>query len=253
MPAQANTYELLQCQPEGTLPGFTNLFGFDELVTKVAAASDGAHDILFENLQPNNLTAGEPYRRSLSSIRNLYRPDDLGQSAGNAETLLTLGTLESLALPGVVYRLALTPGLIPLVLARAGAALLPQPANILASTATDGGGYVDLDGNGNWWIPSSRVFFSPDAGTPQQESAAAYAHFFLPRRFVDAFGNATVADYDDPHDLLVIKTTDALSNIISQQQTHAAQQINFIIRSLRQREPRESAGSLIRAPWRSSD
>jgi hypothetical protein len=37
-----------------------------------------------------------------------------------------------------------------------------------------------------------------------------------------------------------------------QQQTHAAQQINFIIRSPRQREPRASAGSSIRAPWRSS-
>jgi hypothetical protein len=35
--------------------------------------------------------------------------------------------------------------------------------------------------------------------------------------------------------------------------THAAQQFNFIIRSPRQREPREAAGSLIQAPWRSSD
>jgi hypothetical protein len=45
----------------------------------------------------------------------------------------------------------------------------------------------------------------------------------------------------------------AITDARRQQQTHAAQHINFIIRSPRQREPRKSAGSLIRAPWRSSD
>ena len=215
MPAQASIYELLQCVPAANTPGFTNLFGFDELVAKVAAAGDGAHDIPFEDLDPSNLNAGQPYRRLLSCIRSLYRPDDLGQAAGSSETLLPLGTAESLALPGILYRLALTPGLIPLVFARAGTALLPTPATVLASIAADGGGYVDVDSDGNWWIPSIRVFYAPGAGTPQQEATIAQADFFLPRRFVDPFANATVVTYDNPHNLLVTQSTDAIGNVTS--------------------------------------
>ena len=64
------------------------------------------------------------------------------------------GTVESLALPGVAYQLAFTPGLITQVYKRGGTALLAAPATVLGSTAADGGGYVDLDGDGNWWIPS---------------------------------------------------------------------------------------------------
>jgi len=36
----------------------------------------------------------------------------------------------------------------------------------------------------------------------------------LPRRFEDPFGNATSVDYDDPHDLLVVRTVDALNNTV---------------------------------------
>jgi RHS repeat-associated protein len=213
MPAQASTYELLQCQPAAAVPGFTNLFAFDEMAGNVATASDGAHDIPFENLNPSNLTAGQTYRRLLSRMRSLYRPDDLGQAAGSIQALLPLGTVEALALPGVIYHLALTPGLIPQVFTRTGTALLPTPATVLESTAADGGGYVDVDGDGNWWIPSSRVFYAPTAGTPQQEATTAAANFYLPRRFVDPFGNATVVTYDPPYNLLVTQSVDALNNV----------------------------------------
>ena len=214
-PAQASNYELLQCVPAANVPNFTNLFGFDELVAKVAAAGDGAHDIPFEDLDPSNLNTGEPYRRLLSCTRSLYRPDDLGQAAGNIEALLPLGTVESLALPGVLYRLALTPGLVPLVFTRAGTALLPMPATVLASAAADGGGYVDVDSDGNWWIPSSRIFYAPSAGTPQQEAATAQADFYLPQRFVDPFASATVLTYDPPNNLLVTQSADAIGNVTS--------------------------------------
>src|ERR1035438_9877178 len=54
-------------------------------------------------------------------------------------------------------------------------------------------------------------------GTALQESTVASAHFYLPQRFVDPFGNATTAAYDDPHDLLVISTTDAVGNVVQAQ------------------------------------
>jgi RHS repeat-associated protein len=216
MPAQTSTYELLQVQPASAAADITNLFRFDELQSKVQAASDGAHDIAYENLNPIGLAAGQPYRRLIARTRTLYRPDDMGLSAGDAKALLPPKTLQSLALPGSSYKLAFTPGLIPQVYQRSGAALLPTPAAVLGSVAgDDGGGYVDLDGDGHWWIPSGRVFCLPSAASSTQEKNQALQHFFVPRRFEDPFGNATSIDYEDPHDLLVAKTSDALLNSAS--------------------------------------
>lgn len=217
LPAQSSVYQLLQCEPAADLPNFTNLFAFAEMQALVTAASDGAHDIQFENLNPTGLNAGQPYRRLLNSKRTLYRPDDLGQGAGNPDALLPLGTLESMALPGNSYKQALTAGLIPLVFTRGATALLPTPATVVGSTAVDGGGYVDLDSNGNWWIPGTRVYYSPTAGTALAESTVASSHFYLPQRFVDPFGNATIVAYEDPHDLLVVSTTDAVGNVVQAQ------------------------------------
>ena len=92
----------------------------------------------------------------------------MGAAAGDPRALLPLGKLESLALPGSSYKLAFTPGLISQVYQRGQTALLPNPANVLGSAA-DGGGYVDLDGDGHWWIPSGRVFYLPSACPAPQE------------------------------------------------------------------------------------
>jgi RHS repeat-associated protein len=211
MAAETSTYELLQVQPASSETGVTNLFRFDELQSKADAAGDGAHEILFENLHPVGLNAGQPYRRLIARTRTLYRPDDMGAAAGNANTLLPLLTLEPLALPGDRYRLAFTPGLVTQVYQRGGA-LLPTPATVLGSVLDDGGGYVDLDGDGHWWIPSGRIFYLDAPDTPQNEKARAVQHFYVQRRFEDAFGNATAVNFDTPHDLLPVGTRDAAGN-----------------------------------------
>jgi RHS repeat-associated protein len=217
LPAQSSVYQLYQCQPAANLPNFTNLFLFAEMQGLVTAASDGAHDLAFEDLNPTGLNAGQPYRRLLSRTRSLFRPDDLGQAAGDPNALLPLGAMQPMALPGVSYKKALTPGLIPQVFSRGGSALLPTPATVLASTAADGGGYVDLDSDGNWWVPSSRIYYSPVAGTAAQETAFATAHYYLPQRYVDAFGNTTTVAFDNPNDLFVTSTTDAVGNVAAAQ------------------------------------
>jgi RHS repeat-associated protein len=206
LPAQSSTYELIQVQPDAKQPDVTNLFAFAEMQNKVKKASDGAHDILFENLHSGALNPGEPYRRLIERLRRLYRPDS------TATELLSLGTLESLALAGSTYKLAFTPGLISQVYQRGGTALLPIPGNVLGSVAADGGGFVDLDIDGHWWVPSGRIYYAPAPATPLQEQTQALAHFFLPRRFEDQFGNATTVDYD-PHDLLVVRTTDSVQPV----------------------------------------
>lgn len=213
--AQSQTYELIQFLPKAAQMGITNLFGFDEARGKVQQASDGGHEILYENLNPAGLNVGEVYRRLLTSTRTYYRPDDMGAAAGDPNTLLALRGLEPLTLPGSSYKLAFTPGLIPHVYQRGGSALLPTPPAVLGSVGADGGGYVDLDKDGHWWVPSGRVFYFPTATTAAAEKAEAVANFFVPRRFVDPFGTSTAADYDKPHDLLVTKTTDVLSNTVT--------------------------------------
>jgi len=212
LPAQSSSYDLIQVQPASAQSDVTNLFNFGEIASKISAASDGSHEIAYENLNPTNLVSGQPYRRLLKCARTLYRPNDLGASAADAATLLPLGSLESLALPGNSYTLAFTPGLISQVYERAGAALVPSPAAVFSGSGPDLGGYVDLDGNGNWWIPSGRSYYLPTLAAPQDERTQALQHFFLPRRVEDPFGNAASVDYDDPHDLLVVTERDSLLN-----------------------------------------
>jgi RHS repeat-associated protein len=157
-------------------------------------------------------------RRLIEHVRSLYRKSDLGG-------LLPLGQLESLALPGESYRLAFTPGLLTQVYKRKlGDApeenLLPDPGQTLGGKGADQGGYVDLDANGHWWIPSGRLFYNTtaDAANPAAAAAAEIAearqHFFLPRKFTDPFDHSSTVDYD-PHDLLVVETEDAAQNTVT--------------------------------------
>jgi RHS repeat-associated protein len=167
--------------------------------------------------------SGTRRRRPIEHLRTLYRPNDMGTAAGNTNQLLLLGQQESLALPGESYKLAFTPGLLEQVYQRSpGAnqpaqALLPSAdhATVLGGLGGDQGGYVDLDGNGHWWLPSGRSFFSPDPGdAPATELAEARAHFFLPRRIRDPFGKSALVDHD-ALDLLMAETRDPLDNRIT--------------------------------------
>jgi len=214
LPAEASTYELIQIQPDATQADVTNLFRFDEVQTKVQDASDGHHDILYENINATGIQAGKAYRRLIERVRTFYRPDDMGVAAGDPMALLPLRQLQSLALPGSSYKLAFTPGLLALVYQRGQTTLLPNPAGVLGSAGMDGGSYVDLDGDSHWWIPSGRIFYLPMPASSLQERTQAFQHFFLPRRFEDPFGNSTSVDYDDPHDLLVVRTVDAVTNTV---------------------------------------
>ena len=56
-------YELLKAAPDSTLPDITNLFGFDEMLAKVSQASDGSHDLPYEDINATGATASHPYRR----------------------------------------------------------------------------------------------------------------------------------------------------------------------------------------------
>ncbi|TDD93347.1 SpvB/TcaC N-terminal domain-containing protein [Actinomadura rubrisoli] len=212
----SRTYELLQTAPAA--PGLdetgrpvTPLFNFEELRTRLDEAAAPGRELPYEDVGHAGITAAGPHRRLIEHLRTRFRSDDL-------TGLLRDGELQPRALPGESYRLAYTPGLLAGVYRRAGQDLLPaDPAGLLNGE----GGYVRLDGDSGWWIPSGRAFHHPDGpATPGQEQpfaaqelAFAREHFFLPHRFVDAFGNATVVGYD-AHHLQAVHTRDPAGNTV---------------------------------------
>ena len=209
LPCEAKSYELIHLTPDANQPQITNLFRFEELQRKLKAASDGNHDLPSEDVKAEGAKSADAYRRLLGHSRVLYRKDDLTGA-------LASGVLESMALPYESYTLALTPGLLAKVYQRQLPGqptenLLPDPASVLGPE----GGYVDLDGNGNWWVPSGQVFYSPGSSdTPEQELASAQEHFFLPGRFQDPFQQVTTVIYDS-YDLLMVDVQDPLGNRVT--------------------------------------
>lgn len=212
LPAEVKTYELLKLRPASQQPNITNLFRFAELISIAAQSGDGAHDLPYEDVYASGATAAVPYRRVIEHSRTLYR-------SNNLEQLLPLQTLQALALPGESYKLAFTAGLLSAVYQRLHAGqvtenLLPDPGAVLpvdANHKSDRGGYVDIDGDGRWWIPSGRMFFhSDETASGANELAEAANHFFLPRRFRDPFAQSTFVDY--AHDLFPARSRDAVGN-----------------------------------------
>ena len=209
LPSEARTFELTGYAPAQA----ASFFRISDFVTPDPADPEGRKQLhLFDGelLYEEPATAGRQ-RRLIEHVRTVYRKNDLSG-------LLPPGALESRALPGQSYKLAFTPGLLANVYKRQFGnapeeSLLPDPAQVLGSKDADGGGYIDLDGDGRWWIPSGRIFYST-AADAAVELAEAQQHFFLPRKFTDPFDKATAIDYD-LHDLLVVKTEDPVQNTVT--------------------------------------
>ena len=208
MPAEARTYELTGFAPENN----AQRFSFDEWSRNNFALLRGAAEIPYE-LEAD---VTKKQKRLVEHVRTLYRKDDLS-------ALSALGKVESQALPGETYKLALTPSLVAHVFTRRQAghpdeALLPNPSALLEGRGSDQGGYVAW--GGNWWVPSGPVFFDSEANTRNPalsaaiELSTARQHFFVPRKVADAFAQTTVVEYD-AYDVLVTRTTDPVGNAVA--------------------------------------
>ena len=189
MPCETSTYELTGMEPAG------------------------------ERFGPQDFAPAGP-RRLIEHVRTVYRSDDL-------KKYLLLGTLDAKALPGESYKLAFTPEILSQTFKRPrpnqpDEDLLPDPVAVLGGQ----GGYrrsQDLraaglfpaaENDGNWWVPTGRVFFSQDPGhDANAELTHAIANFFLPCRFRDPFAQTTTVTYDG-HKLLVTRTTDPVGNVV---------------------------------------
>ena len=191
LPFESRTYELTGL----VLPADRIRFDLAEMLT----AGTGALTVAYE-MSP---ISGVLRKRLIEHVRTLYRGNNL---AGP----LPPGDLQSLALPFESYKLAFTPGLLTSV----------YGARVTDSMLEAEGRYVHSQGDSNWWIPSGRIFYSPNTSDPPpQELAHARAHFFLPDRYRDPFhtnavGTETFVSYD-AHDLLVQETRDSFDNRVT--------------------------------------
>ena len=162
VPVESRTYELT-----GLSPALGHLL-FDPVL--LAASSATAATIAYD-VQPD----GTPQKRLLSCSRSVYLADDLSGP-------LPVGTVESLALVHQSHSLVMTKGLVTGVLAPV---ISQADAHALATSAI--AALVDLDGDGNWWQPSARSFYSPDPVHP--DAAFARTHFYLAQGSIDVFGS----------------------------------------------------------------
>jgi RHS repeat-associated protein len=179
------------CIWELTAPGLGDAgrLGFDEVLALVQDAAPLAYED-----QPSDADA---QLRLVEHLRTRYRADNL-------TSLLPLGQVGSLALPGQSERCAFTPGL-----------LTQRYGNRVSDAMLVAAGHVHSDGDASWWIPSGRAFYSSDAtDAPAKELAHAREHFFLPHRMIDPFGNAATIGYD-ADDLLPVLATDRVLNPVS--------------------------------------
>ena len=217
LPAETSTYELTR------YPG-TGSSGRLQASDLVKPGINGLDHIFDGETTYETSPGAGRQRRLIECSRVFYRPDDFGVAQADPLFLLPLGHLESLALTGESYRLAFTPGLLANVYQRPGLVLPEQlipdatvvlPVDLPGGHTGDRGGYVDLDADGHWWIPSGRAFHSPGPGdSAATERARALQHFFLPCRYLDPFGSITTVTFD-AHDLLLLDTVDALGNRVT--------------------------------------
>jgi RHS repeat-associated protein len=202
MPAETCTYELTR----PTRPDDSLIYLFADLETLASSAAA----ISYESVP--NLTLIQ--KRLLDHVRILYLKDDLSG-------VLPLRQLDSLGLVYETYKLALTANLAQRIFV-SGNSNPNRPADIpsLNTILSGAGGYVNSQGDSDWWIPSGQTMYSPVPANPPdpfvQDATFAAANFYLPQAHRDPFAQYARLTYDS-YKLLLAQTQDALFNTVTAQ------------------------------------
>jgi RHS repeat-associated protein len=217
LPCETSTYELTGYTPTGP----ERRFQHDDFVKSDRNNPDSLAHLFDSEINYEDQPTGGKQRRLIEKVRTVYRKNRL-------TALLSIGSLESLAIPGNSYKLAFTPGLLAQIYQRPRKGqpsenLLPYRVNVLSGQ----GRYLltqdlkvakvfpKLDPDDYWWIPAGQVRYSPSSGdSAAQELAYASQHFFLPRRYLDPFSQTATIRFDG-YDLLMLETIDPAGNRIT--------------------------------------
>jgi RHS repeat-associated protein len=161
-------YESRQFEITGIAPA-ADRFTLTELTTKIAGATSIAYEAV--------ASGSAAQRRPLAQSRTLFRDNSLAA--------LPLGQWDTLGLTYESYRLAFTPSVVS-----------AYYGGRLADADFTAAGYVHLNGDANWWMPSGTIVY------PNNPSS----HFYLPSGVRDALGLEAITTFDQ-YDLLPIRVT----------------------------------------------
>ncbi|MCB0020587.1 MAG: hypothetical protein KDE09_22495, partial [Anaerolineales bacterium] len=221
LPAETLTYQLTGFDPANGAERFSFKAWADNNFSLLTSASD----IQYEETPD----VSKKQKRIIERVRTLYRKEELTE-------FYPLGEMGPMALPGESYKLAFTPGLLINSYQRMGQPLLPDVADVLGGHGPDQGGYVDLDNNRHWWIPSGQPIFSPvprDPPPPKrpqllpQDETYAREHFYLPHGIRDPFNAITRSTYDS-YSLIPQLSEDELGNMTTAQNDYRVLQPQLI-------------------------
>ena len=221
LPCESRTYELTGYEPAGP----AGRFQAEDFVQPMR----GQLEHLFDSeLGYEEAPTTGRERRLIEEVRTLYRPT-IWIAGNDPMALLPLGSAEPLALPGETYQLAFTSRLISQLYTRPRPNQPGQPdrksvarpagvlpADVSAGKVADRGGYVDLEGDGNWWMPSGRVFYSPDPADTRHSGARPCSRITSSCHIATStlLARARPSTYD-PYDLLLAETRDSLGNRVT--------------------------------------
>ena len=203
--SEARSYEIKNMTFPVVDNNVTGFISVSEARKQTSLASDGLHDLPYEDVDGVGAITSAPYRRLISHARVYYRSDDL-------TTRLALGMLESMALTYHTLSLAFTPSLVQKNFIDNSKLTIAELDGIMTTAK-----YVHDGADDNWWLPSGLEFFSPDTNaSPAVELAAAREHFFTVRRHqtpfhTPTFNTETIVDFDG-YDLIVTQTKDPMGN-----------------------------------------
>jgi RHS repeat-associated protein len=144
-PYQSRGYELTGITPA------TAWFTRAELIAATAAAEEISYEVI--------ASGSNPQKRLLSRSVVVFRDDALNR--------LPVGQWDTLGLSYEYYQLAFTPGVVA-----------AEYAGAVTDTDLANAGYVHLDGDLNWWLPSGISLYPADPA----------AHFYLPAGHRDPLG-----------------------------------------------------------------
>ncbi|OCK76021.1 SpvB-domain-containing protein, partial [Lepidopterella palustris CBS 459.81] len=200
LPAHSSEFQIHGIEPLGQ-----GLFSDSDFGTQISPGNFKLKGMPWRDYTDDTLT---PCLRMIGARQARYRSDDLSKN-------LPLGTVEPMAILAQGYTLAITPDVFHSCYQGDQNGLLLQDITVLTQQGPVGGGYIDLESNKRFWIPSgTQRFMSNPAATPAEELAAARASFFTPVLFTDPFGQSQTVDFDDNF-LLPTRIVDALENTTS--------------------------------------
>jgi len=204
-PCEVRTYELTGVKPTRADNCYLTPEVLRDLKLNPALDTGATRQVVSLDYQQRPRT-DDPHKRLVEHAATLFFMDDLSGPRA-------LGLPSRLGLVYENYKLALTDSLVTDVLAGASGedafaaearAMLGQAGarpGFLASGYQRGSAVLGPQGAGQWWMRSGVAGFA----------ASAADHFYLPERYLDAFGNETSLAYDDD-DLFVATSRDPVGN-----------------------------------------